>query len=378
MSVSKRLRNVLLGISISLFLLFLFSCRKENETVTPVNQEDTIIPPYNNQQVMSYGDSCIVTTPIPQRYKNDVLHPSVVYISTGFGGHKWWMVQSPYYNCSGPIENPIIYYANETMDGSAPKIWIPAMDNAVIDAPLWGYNSDPNLFYENGKLWLLWRENDTEDCRKNNYRRAVFGTSSKDGVTWDPSAKKLFMGARTLYYDSAMCPILIKDNDVYKVYASNFEFQPNRISHGLAIWSGHSLENPDFKVQGIYPIYCYNSYYQPWHFDILKYSGKYYMILQTRESNGNISLGESYDGKNFQILPKPLIVQDCKHFGIYKPTAVIKDGILYVYYTIKDVYDFNHNKLYITKMSMRSAIFDAFDYSYKRSKFSTNIRFRED
>jgi hypothetical protein len=370
-------------IIIQIFSVVLFSsCEKEKSTNIDNNKDnDTIVtPPYNKEQVLSYGKQCYVPTPMVSIYKNDVLHPSVVYISEGFGGHKWWMVQTHYYLCDNQIENPILYYADETQDGSAPTKWTPALEHPIVESPEpkgTGYNSDPNLFYENGKLWLFWRENWSDNCLKKNMKRAVFGMSSKDGITWDLGTRKFYMGAKDGDYDPAMCPILTKDKEVYRFYASNFQFTPSRISLGLAVWEGHSLENPDFKLHSINKIKC-DKRYQPWHFDMVLYDNKYYMILQTNESMGNISIGESTDGYNFTILPKPLIVQNITHMAVYKPTAIVKDKIFYLYYTVKDSLDRNHNVLFLTKMPFKDVLVNARDTNFVRTKFKSTIVIKED
>lgn len=193
MALQTKIKNILFAISVFSVLWWVSSCQKEKEEQT-TKKVDTIakdttiadtvtVPSFNNRQVLSYGVCCYVPTPDSQDYKNDALHPSVVYISSGFGGHKWWMVQSPYYACRGPIENPMLYYAEETADGSAPKTWIPALNHPVVGPPSQGYNSDPDLFYENVKLWLFWRENFTLDSRNNHYERAIFVIPSTDGET---------------------------------------------------------------------------------------------------------------------------------------------------------------------------------------------------
>jgi hypothetical protein len=372
--------NILITFQI-LFFIFLSSCNKDESANINNNDKDTIVtPPYNKEQVLSYGNRCSVLTPISNVYKNDVLHPSVVYIPGGFGGHKWWMAQTPYYLCDNQIENPILYYADEEKDGAAPTKWIPAINHPLVEAPEpkgTGYNSDPNLFYEDGKLWLFWRENWSNNCEKNNMKRAVFGMSSTDGVTWDLSTRKFYMGAKGGDYDPAMCPILKKEKDVYRFYASNFQFKPSRVSLGLAVWEGHSLEKPDFKLKTITKIKC-DKRYQPWHFDMVTYDNKYYMILQTNESMGNISIGESTDGCNFTILPKPLIVQNATHLALYKPTAVIKDKIFYLYYTVKDSLDRNHNVLYLTKMPFKDVLVNARDSNFVKTKFKSSIVIKED
>ena len=99
----------------------------------------------------------------------DVVHPCVRYIPEGYEGHCWWMVYTPYYAANDKTENPILCFA-ESNDPVPPTHW--KIYCQVQGQPAKGYNSDPVLFYEGGKLYVMWRENLTNRCENSGTIRA--------------------------------------------------------------------------------------------------------------------------------------------------------------------------------------------------------------
>ena len=110
-----------------------------------------------------------VTTPEPEKYHNDVLHPCIRKMSNG----KYVMVQSPWYKCQDGIENPILYISDDPMH------W----NNGIVveDTPAKGYNSDPNVFVEGNRIYIFWREVDTPYSESLGVRMAFVGKYTDDG-----------------------------------------------------------------------------------------------------------------------------------------------------------------------------------------------------
>ena len=59
---------------------------------------------------------------IDNKYGDWLIHPCVRYIPEGLGGHKWWMVVTPYPNYNSKYENPILYYGDSN-DTTPPLNW---------------------------------------------------------------------------------------------------------------------------------------------------------------------------------------------------------------------------------------------------------------
>ena len=106
----------------------------------------------------------------------DLVHPSVVYIPTGFCGWKYWMAYTPYPTENSDYENPCIAVSQ---DG---EIWeTPAgVTNPLVAKPAGGYNADTELVYNKSdrKLYLFYRERIAPTSNK------LMVMESSNGSTW--------------------------------------------------------------------------------------------------------------------------------------------------------------------------------------------------
>lgn len=320
---------------------------------------------------MPFGSPVKIKTPEYEKYHNDCLHPCVRYIPSGFLGYNWWMVQSPYYNRNNSIENPILYYSNDT---TFPFKW--ECMGVIRDTPDKGFNSDPTLYYEDNKLWIFWRECFTPLCENLNVSMATVGYSTIDGVNFNEL--KVFLTQKDEHFDMEQCPILIKRNNKYLFYAVHHQYKPIRKCLGLAIWEGTSLESPDFKLKETKPFdstFTCDKYkqlriakhllfvpkplkHQLWHFDLFEYRNKLYMF-SVAEWGDNIILSISEDYGNFKTIRKPLVNTHYseKYTGYrqyyYKPTGFIDNDILYLYYTSVGKENSKNNQLFFAQVKLK-------------------------
>jgi hypothetical protein len=319
---------------------------------------------YYPQQLMPPGKHIIITTPEYDKYKNDCLHPCIRYIPDGFLGYKWWMVQSPYYERNSKIENPILYFSN---DLDSPQNW--ECVGVVRDTPLKGYNSDPNLFYEDNKLWVFWRECKTSLCDELNVAKVTVGCYTSDGVTYSPV--QVYLTQESEYEDKEQCPILIKKGNKYFFYAVHYQYKPIRRSLGIVIWEGNSLERPDFIFKQnckIKPVFTCDKWKQLkiaghlfffpkplkhniWHFDLFVFNDKLYMF-SVDEWGDNIMMSVSSDSVNFKYNRIPLINShytekfiDSRQY-YYKPTGLLMKNNIILYYTSSFSSTVNSNCLF--------------------------------
>lgn len=303
------------------------------------------------QQILPEAIAIEIKTPEPEKYHNDCLHPCVRYVESGFAGAQWWMVQSPYYNRNNKLENPILYYS---LDDNVPVNW--NYTAIVQDTHCDGYNSDPCIFYEDGKLWVFWRECDTPKCKSWGVNKLTVGVNTVDGYTF--SEPKIYLKQHGLDEDKEQCPILVKQEDKYLFYAVHYQYKPKRKAQGIVVWEGTSLDNPDFVIKQELKIpktYTCDKlkqlrlfgklFFVPWpmkhsiwHFDLLVFEKKLYMV-SVDEWGDNIMLAESNDFKNFKFKRKPLINNHyLESMGglrtyFYKPSLFISNGRFMVYYT---------------------------------------------
>ena len=315
---------------------------------------------YPKQQIDPKTISAIsVTTPDKEKYHNDCLHPCIRKMSNGC----YVMVQSPWYHCQDNVENPILYFSDDIMRWNHGVV--------VADTPKKGYNSDPTVFEENGRVYVLWREVETPFCEVNCTAIATVGVYTDDyGKTF--SEKKLYIANDDIKIDSEMSPIVIKYNDKYRIYASWYQmWRKDRHNLGVAIWEGTSLEQPDFKLLKKVPfrvnfvcdkfkqIKLFGHYFfipKPhkfdlWHFDLFENSGNLYMVASEEDANV-VMLAVSKDWENFRMIRKPLVNAFCMQNIVdyrqkfYKSTAIIEDKYLRFFYTANPSKQYYTHKLY--------------------------------
>lgn len=326
--------------------------------------------------VMSKGQVCTHTPFEEEINHGDVVHPCVRYIPEGYLGHKWWMVYTPYYAANETTENPILCYGDSD-SSEAPTHWIVVYQ--VQGQPETGYNSDPTLFYEDGRMYVMWRENLTNRCSKAGYVRATFGAEVLEGSIGEVFGP--LFGTKDFEEDAEVSPTFIKvKGGKYRCYAMHLRFHlhwilqlnpflkkiMNTISnitdilgiwsqqkgYGYAIWESDDITKPFIYKETLRFLNC-NKLYRPWHMDLFEYNESLYAIVQTNQCNADICLAKSDDGINFRMFDNPLMTnKTCGMLGIYKPTGVFVDGNFILYYTAQDIYNRDINKLYLTKCSI--------------------------
>jgi hypothetical protein len=322
------------------------------------------------KQLFSFGVQIDLQTPHYDKYHNDCLHPCIRYIPEGFNGAKWWMVQSPYYNRNNKVENPILYYS---LDTDVPIHW---QHSALVrDTPSVGFNSDPCVFYDEGKLWVFWRECDTPLCLENGVSKATVGCYTTDGIRF--SEVLIYLVHKGKDDDKVQCPILIKRNNRYYFYSVHYQYNPERQFLDLLIWEGKCLLVPDFelnnrcKIPSVYSCDKWKQtkigqkmYFIPkplkhdlWHFDLIEFDNKL-LILTVSEWGDSVMLGLSTDFINFKMNFTPLInthyLESVSGFRqyLYKPTGYIKDNKLHLFYTVTSRNQVNQNELWYSAIDL--------------------------
>ena len=313
------------------------------------------------RKVMPIGETVEVTTLSPEKYHNDCLHPCIRYDEKS---GKYFMAQSPYYGWNNQVENPMFYSSHNYMHWYNGQL--------IADTPQKGYNSDPNiLLNDNGEVLYIWRECNTDYCDSICCVETTVGglLPNRGGQM----CKRVFAVNFSNEQDVEQCPILMKHNGEYYIYAAWYQYVPVRKNLGIAIWRGTALENPDFELQDTIPFestYTVDRalnipllghifyvpkplYHDLWHFDLFEYEDKLYMV-SVAEKGDNIMLSVSNDWRHFKTYRKPLVNNHytenyCGYRQYYyKPTAFVKDDTLHVFYTANAKDDPNRNQLFHT------------------------------
>jgi hypothetical protein len=115
-------------------------------------------------------------------------HPDVVYIAGGFGSKKWpyWMVCTPYPYLESRFENPELYASYDGLTWSIPD----GVQNPLVPAPAkpGDHNSDPDILFHKGELWIFFRETLQH---KNPNENSIYLMKSADGARWSAPVKIL-------------------------------------------------------------------------------------------------------------------------------------------------------------------------------------------
>lgn len=149
------------------------------------------------KQVMPVGEEIIIKTPHPEIYHNDCLHPCIRYDEVS---KCYYMVQTPWFQDNDSIENPILYTSTDGCHFSDGKL--------ILSTPQTGYNSDPCLYVENGRWFMLWREYGTPYCDSIGVSAIVFGAN----LCGDSIANKCMYTTAFDGVDAEICPIILKTN----------------------------------------------------------------------------------------------------------------------------------------------------------------------
>ena len=108
-------------------------------------------------------------------------HPDVAYIPEGFGEEKWtyWMACTPYPYGENYFENPEIFVSHDGVNWAVPR----GTANPLVPSPQTrgDHNSDPDILFHEGELWLFYRE--TIKSKTPNENR-IYVMKGGDGVRW--------------------------------------------------------------------------------------------------------------------------------------------------------------------------------------------------
>lgn len=273
---------------------------------------------------------------IDNKYGDWLIHPCVRYIPEGLGGHKWWMVVTPYPNYNSKYENPILYYGDSN-DTTPPLNWnLVGIVQGTYDK---GYNADCNLHYDGKKLWIFWKESDTANTTPESGYKNMMGRSY-DGKAFgpvknfcdNPDNKSMYLAAPVVYNIHGK----IKCLGVYSPNMGDNIPGVDKKPRSIAVFGiDGNLSDYRFEFESIVP-QKYRIGFDFWHIDIFDYKGKYYSLV-TPESGTEILLGESENGISYNYFDKPLLHSN----GIkrvpymYKASGVVIDGIFHLFYPSK-------------------------------------------
>ena len=298
------------------------------------------------------------------KYLEDIVHPCVRYIKEKFRGYHWWMVYTPYFKHKNELENPILCYANENEAGD-PIEWV--IYKNVRDYPGQGYNSDPSLFFEDNTLYVVWRECFTNRVLASGHSFAIYGCRLEECGDFIYLDEPLIC-SKYHFHDSCLSPNIIRENSKYRIYGVDFRLRSKwtfinnllekrffiylnilatrlgfplvRRHLTISSWSSENILTGYVRTKN-HKIVNGKTRYQYWHLDCFEKGGSIFFIIQSNENIPDILIGKK-ESENIELIKEPLLLgKNLKY--MYKPSAVYRDGVLYVFYTVLEN---EYNQLY--------------------------------
>lgn len=148
-------------------------------------------------------------------------HPDVTYVRAGLGTGRWryWMVCTPYAYANFVQENPEIFASHDGIQWIIPD----GVKNPLIPSPqgTWDHNSDPDMLFLNGNLWLYYRET---RCTSGPPENRIYLTRSADGVHWSSPVEVLVARGDTALL---MSPAVIHEDGTFCMWT--VEREANRL-----------------------------------------------------------------------------------------------------------------------------------------------------
>lgn len=283
-------------------------------------------------------------------YGDFLIHPCVRYIPEGFAGHHWWMAVTPFPRVDDRYENPVLYYG-EGEGNEPPRSW--HFVGVVQPSYEKGYNADCNLFFDGQLLWILWKETGTPHTTPESGFDCVMGRSF-DGHSWGPVKK--FLDNPDTSANRMTAPAVVGGESVkclatcYEKRVDNYD-QPHGKS-GLSVWmlAGKGLADGHFVWQRDVPQH-YPDWFDLWHTDYFSYKGVHYCVATTERATLML-LGRSEDGESYTFSPLPLLSKTGNlYVGMYKASAVVNDGIFYLFFPGKSLSG-RKSRIYCASMQM--------------------------
>jgi len=226
-------------------------------------------------------------TPDPDA-AGQAMHPSVIdFGAGGWNGYRYWMAETPLTNGAEAKENPCILVSSDGDTWSVPT----GGSNPIVAAPGGSsYNSDPNITYYGGKLYLLNRVSDGATLND------IYILESSDGITWSAPVKIIEAGDAL----AILSPCVIFDG--YKWCMWCFNSTSGRLERRAA---------PSIYGPWTDPVKCFIAQTPAtslWHLSVLRLTNGNYLLVKTN-ADTDLWLGTSADGFSWTFAPAALMTR---------------------------------------------------------------------
>ncbi len=263
----------------------------------------------------------------------EAVHPSIIRVPDGFGAGGWnyCMSVTPFPKSIVVFENPEFLVSPDGLTWSLP----PGGASPVVPAPSdWtGYNSDGALFFENGEIFMYYRE--VREGVKS-LTVSLFVISTRDGVNWTQPVRLISEKTPTNRGGLLMSPSVLKLGGKY------FMWYVDERTGGYKIYRS-TLPDPQIFVDGAEAeVAGLPENVSPWHVDVTRDGDRLLMALCVTVAPGcqSVLVAESFDGGlGWRILDGKGASPEKKwgETSLYKAALVKSDEGWKLYYSYQDI-----------------------------------------
>jgi hypothetical protein len=251
-------------------------------------------------------------------------HPDV--LGPDESGRPFLLAFTPYPYDIDEYENPSLLVSDDGLRFREERKGL----NPLAPKPAVDHNDDPDLFHRGGEYGILYLETLRPE------RQNLILLRSRDRLSWTRSVAASFElrgpGPRKFIVSPAIAE---RDGRLYLYYV-DAGASPHRIEYftgeDAGRWDGAVPREPVFDRLP----------FVPWHVDLLRHEGAYYMLVTSVAAEGagaltyDLHAATSLDLEHWTLAPAPIFPR--RPFGcrdVYRASALGSGGDFFVYFSYK-------------------------------------------
>lgn len=295
-----------------------------------------------------------------------VVHPSVIKLSSPKNGHTWWMAMTPYPNAQERYENPSVLCSTDGQTWRVPPGMSNPIDNQTGNpAP---HNSDAHICVgPSGELVVSWRMVDRPSGNRNRF----FWRTSSDGINWSP--KREILNTTTQLLSQSLRWTGVRW-EMYVIDATQ-DYTLQRLwttDRNPSTGTGWNREKCEIDTQ-------LPATRRLWHQDTVYAGGSYWCLLNDRgvgsewvgsQNTGELYLAKSKDGLRWNMATRPPVEPDPNGLSRYKGCVFPVDGEIHCWYTTFTTANSTNWRVRHTKLDLPTS---AAEYA---ARAESNVRFQ--
>jgi hypothetical protein len=266
--------------------------------------------------------------------KNQVVHPDIIEHNGLF-----YLAITPYPWSNVDHENPSFYVSGDGLN------FAPAGTNPIVDHPNGGYNDDPDVIIDpkSGEFRIYY--NETPRDYKKQYLAVL---KSPDGVAWTDHRKLVefktgagepFIVSPALIYSAGYYFMFHVEIDTKSMHSPRL-CSKDPYPHFIRVMRSKDGMSWDKKQDdGI--VIDYPSGFHPWHVDVVRGNGHFYMLINGYYGNfcdrHDLYLAVSDDLIHWHFIPNPVVTpKDAVRPNIrviYRSSALVNGDDMFIYFS---------------------------------------------